>query len=228
MEMEWLQFILALIVLFYPLNSGSNSRVRLLDYEGARNQLGASGACVWWRQFSIWADPLRACMGTWLCVHAFRFDPVLPGLWLHSGNVGILLVLCCAVAVQMHTRRGNDVVLAPIGFSAGVVFAFLPPHVAVLIVIFAGASLVAFRKLEAYFICGAMCAGVLGYLILGVQHAVVGAVVLTLQPVLLSTVTYRRMRLPLVRKPLKVKVVGPSLGEAHGTRIQELVREPQY
>lgn len=198
MEIEWILFLPALLLLFYPLDDGLRGRVRLRDYERLRNdRLGASDA--WWRQPWVWVDPLRAFAGGWLLLHSWTIEPPLPGVWRHLPVFGSLLVLALAVGVQMHTRRDDEVLFAPVGYCAGLLFAVLPAEVAVLVVALAGVSLMAFRGWSAFFLCGAFAAGVFGFMILRVNFWMLAAVVLMLEPLLLSLMARRELMLPVAR-----------------------------
>lgn len=198
MKIDWIFFITALVFLFYPLDDLLRGRVRLHDYEHIRNDpLDSSRA--WWRQPWLWVDPLRAFVGGWLFRHAWTIEPPLPGLWKHLPFFAALLVMVLALGVQMHTRRDDDAVFAPIGYTGGLVFAVLPPEIAVLVVVLAAACLMAFRGWSAYFIFGAIAAGAFGFMILRVNFWMVAAVILMLEPVLISLVARRRLLLPVPR-----------------------------
>lgn len=203
MDIIWVRFIPALVLLFYPLDVFLRGHIRLRDYEAIRNQK-ANSSSVWWRQPWIWVDPLRAFVGAWLLSGAWIVDPLVPGIWHHLPFAGLLGVLLLALGVQMHTQRDTEVLFAPLGYCVGIVFALLPPQVAVLIIASAGACLMAFRSWSAFFLCGAMGAGIFGYLILKVSVEVVAGVILMGAPLLLSLLANRELMLPL--SPVRVKV----------------------
>lgn len=185
-----------LLFLFYPLDTWLGGRVRLRDYEQMR-----AGAGAWWRQSWIWADPLRAFAGGWLLKNSWAIEPPLPGIWRHVPLMSAVAVMALAVVAQMHTRRADGVLYAPIGYVAGLLFAVLPPEVAVLVVALAGACLMAFRGWAAYFLCGALGAGVFGYLILRGDFWMAAAVILMLEPLLLSLLVQRQLMFPVLAQP---------------------------
>lgn len=203
MKINWLLFVPALLLLFYPLDHLLPGRIRLRSYESIRNDpLGARDA--WWRQPWIWINPLRSCAGGWLLHNAWTIEPPLPGFWRHLPFFGTLLVLALAMGVQMHTRRADDVLLAPVGYSAGIVFALLPPEIAVLVIMLAGACLMAFRSWSAFFFCGAVGALAFGYLILRWNFWMLATVVLMIEPVVLSLLAKRELLFPVLRAHARV------------------------
>jgi hypothetical protein len=198
MKIDWLQFIPALLLLFYPLDHALRGRVRLRAYEDVRNDR-PDAADAWWRQPWTWVDPIRACVGGWLLRTAWTIEPPVDGFWLHLPLMGTLVVLALALGVQMHTRRVDSVLLAPMGYSAGLVFALLPPQVAVLVVVLAFVCLMAFRGWWAFFFFGAAGAGAFGYLILRVNLWMAGTVVLMMMPLMLGMLVRRELLLPSAR-----------------------------
>ncbi len=198
MSIDWVQFLAALLVLFYPLDSRLGLRARLHNYES----LLAAGFATeggWKRQSWLWADPLRAFAGAWLLRNAWAVEPPLPWIWLQGPLIGTVLVLAVAVGVQTHTRRVDGVLLAPVGYIAGIVFGLLPPEVAVLVLALGGVCLMAFRRWWVFFLCGAIGAGAFGYLILGVDLWVAAGVVLMIEPVAVSLLLRRELLLPVLR-----------------------------
>jgi hypothetical protein len=224
MEINWGLFLPALMLLFYPLDNLLNGRARFRDYEGIAND-HLDAILVWWRQLWTWKDPLRGFVGAWALVHAFEIEPELLGLWQHAAHVGILLVLAVAVGVQMHTRRIADVVLAPIGFCAGLLFALMSPQVAILVIASAGACLMAFRGWPAFFLCGSVAAGVLGFLISGFHIEMIFAVVVMIEPLLLSMLFGRPLRLPVVRKRIRVRRNASAAEEYQESCEKELTHQ---
>lgn len=197
MQIHWLIFFPALVLLFYPLDALLRGGVRFRDYERTREQL-IGGKTAGWRQLLLWLDPLRAFLGGWLLLNSWQTDPLLPGVWNYLPFLGALAVLGAAVFVQMHTRRDDAMLLAPVGYLSGLAFALLPPAVAVLVVVFAGACLMAFRGWGAFFFFGSVASGVFGYLVLKVNLWMLAAVLLMIQPLLVSMLLGRRLLLPVM------------------------------
>jgi len=199
MKIHWALFIPALLLLFYPLDSWLRGQISLRDFEHVNRQRRPDAPHTWWRAPYFWIDPVRAFIGAWLLRHSWEIEPPLPGLWRHLPLLASLIVLSLSIGAQMHTRRDDDALFAPIGYSAGVVFALLPPQIAILVVILAGACLVGFRGWSAFFISGAIGAGAMGYMILRMDYWMVVTVVLLMEPSLLSLLVRRKLRLPVMR-----------------------------
>ncbi len=199
MAIHWILFIPALLLLFYPLDNWLRGRISLRDFEHVHRERRPTDVHYWWRAPYFWIDPLRAFAGAWLLRHSWQIEPPLPGLWRHLPLLVSLIVLILSVGVQMHTRRDENTLFAPIGYSSGLVFALLPPQIAVLVVILAGACLVGFRRWSAFFISGAIGAGVMGYMILQMDDWMLISVVLLMEPCLLSLLAGRELRLPVLR-----------------------------
>jgi hypothetical protein len=203
MEINWILFIPALVLLFYPLDRLLGDRIRTRDYESVRND-PPKAADAWWRQRWIWVDPLRAFAGAWALRTTWTVDLSEPGLWQHLPVLITMPVLALAIAAQMHTRREDDVFFAPLGYCAGLLFALLPAQVASLVVLFAGACMMGLRNWSAFFFCGALGAGALGYLILRVDFWVAASVLLLLEPLLLGMLMSRKLELPVPRPHRRV------------------------
>ncbi len=198
MEIIWIRFVPALLLLFYPLDDFLRGKIRLRDYEAIRND--SMGAFTGWlRQPSAWLDPVRAFFGAWLLRHAWvmEADAAVPGLWFHLPLFGTLLILTLALGVQMHTRRDTEALFAPLGYTGGIVFVLLPPEVAVLVIALAGVCLMAFRHWGAFFFFGALGSGVIGYMVLRVDYWMVASVILMIEPLMISLLVRRELLLPM-------------------------------
>ena len=104
------------------------------------------------------------------------------------------------MVAQMHTRRDGESMIAPIGYMAGLLFVLLTSQVAVLVVVMAGACLMAFRSWSAFFLCGALGAAVFGVLILRFNLWLAVAVVLMSVPLLVSVFAQSELLLPVAVK----------------------------
>lgn len=206
MELNWIYFVGALLLLFLPSYAGGTARLWQCSYEDIRNNRGGAAAACF-RMPWLWLDPLRAFAGGWLLRNAWLLDSPLPGIWKHFPLAATLLVLALALGAQMHTRSETHTLMAPVGYCAGLVFALLPPQVAVLVVALAGVCLMAFRGWWAFFFFGAAAAAGFGYMILRTNLWMVGTVALLMEPVLLSLLFKRVLTLPVVsvRKRVVVK-----------------------
>jgi hypothetical protein len=201
MEIDWILLMPGLLILFYPLDTWLHGIVRFHDYEHLRNGGGRRGT-PWWRQQWVWMDPLRAFAGGWLLRNSWTIEPPLPGLWSHLPLMATGVVMGLALIAQMHTRRDGESMIAPVGYVAGLLFVVLPPQVAVLVVALAGACLMAFRGWSAFFLCGALGAAGLGFMILRFNLWMAVSVVLMLEPLLVSALAQRRLLLPVATKPI--------------------------
>lgn len=206
MELNWLYFVPALVLLFYPSYAGGSARLRLCGYEDIRyNRGGAAKSGV--RNLRMWLDPARAFAGAWLLRHSWVVEAPLPGVWKYVPLAATMLVIAAALGVQMHTRYDSTVLLAPIGFCTGLVFALLPTQVALLVVVFAAASLMAFRGWWAFFLCGAAAAAGFGYMLLRTNLWMAGSVAVLLEPLFLSLLIKRQLTFAVIpiRKTVVVK-----------------------
>lgn len=192
MHIHWTLFVPALLLLFYPLDLWLTCHVRLRDFEYLSNGR-RRGKHPWWRQSWAWMDPLRAFAGALALRHAWSFD---GSLWHHLPFVAVLVMLILALGVQMHTRR-EEVLFAPVGFCAGLLFAVLPPQIAVLVLALAVTSLMAFRGWWAYFVAGSLGAGLLGLVILRSDLWTLAAVVLLVEPFIVSWIIRRELLVPV-------------------------------
>jgi hypothetical protein len=198
MQIHWLLLTLALALLFYPLDMFLKRHVRLRDFEYMRNGRHRSRH-AWWRQSWAWVDPARAFTGAWVLRNAWVVDPPADGHWDNLPATAILTtlaVLVLALGCQMYTRR-DEVLFAPIGFCAGLLFAVMPPQIAVLVLTLALTCLMAFRGWSAYFIAGAIAATLLGVTLMHVDFWVLAAVVLLIEPFLVSWVAKRELLVPI-------------------------------
>jgi MFS family permease len=198
MQIHWLLLTLALVLLFYPLDMFLKRHVRLSDFEHMRNRR-TRGRRAWWRQSWVWVDPARAFTGAWVLRSAWIVDPPVDGPWYNMpamATLTTLAVLVLALGCQMYTRR-DEVLFAPVGFCAGLLFAVMPPQVAVLVLALALTCLMAFRGWSAYFIAGALAAGLLGLALMRLDFWILAPVVLLLEPYLVSWVAKRELLVPI-------------------------------
>ncbi len=206
MELNWVYFVPALLLLFYPTGDhGSSSRLRFCDYEDIRYNRGGSAEASW-RQLWLWIDPLRAFAGAWLLRNAWVTVGPLEGAWIHVPLVATFALLALALGMQMHTRRDDTVLLAPMGYSIGLAFAILPPQIAALVIVSAVACTMGFRGWWAFYFFGAAAAAVFGYLILRVNLWMAGSVALLLEPLLLALMLKRSLAFPVTPRRKRVVV----------------------
>lgn len=111
----------------------------------------------------VWLDPLRAFLGTVLLQRAVGVADAtwtataIPEYVLPVGLIGV------GVVGQSITRRGDTgLLLAPVGFVAGIVAALTPSPVAVLGIVTATLGLFAFRQFRAFVAFGLVAVCLLG------------------------------------------------------------------
>lgn len=195
MQIHWSLLIPALILLFYPLDMWLKRHVRLRDFEYMRNGR-RRGRHAWWRQSWVWMDPARAFTGAWVLRSAWTVDEPAGDSWYNLPFIATLAVLALALGCQMYTRR-DEVLFAPVGFCAGLLFVVMPPQIAVLVLTLALTCLMAFRGWSAYFVAGALAAALLGVILMRLDLWIVAAVVLLIEPFVVSWVAQRELLVPI-------------------------------
>lgn len=209
MTIDWTLFVPALALLWYPADKLMSRTTQLRTFESFRNLENSPGDLGWWRVPLLWLDPVRSFAGTLLLQRAFRLIPAgpeiikLPAYWV---LLGILLV---AIVAQTITRRGEDAVLAPIGFLVGLIAALLPWSVVLIGSAMGIAALFAFRRFHAFFTVGPITIGLLGFFF-GIEPLwLIPAVVLLGAPCILALLTGRLMELPARRRATAPPFVPP-------------------
>lgn len=198
MNLNWLMFCPALMLLFFPLDALLSKRLKLRSYEHLNFEEGAWARkpSAWWTP-SLWLDPARAFLGAWLLANAWAIEDAGGGLvkWVPFLTTALLLAL--ATGVQLHTRRDESVLLAPTGYIAGIWFALLSPAVALLAVVVAVVGVFAFRTWSAFFFCGAAYACCAGMWLMGKDLFVPLSAGLAIMPWVISAIAHRTLMQPL-------------------------------
>lgn len=198
MILNWLLFFPALLLLFFPLDSllFKNLKLRSLEHIDFGEGAWARKPSAWWSP-SLWLDPARAFLGTWMLIHAWDLEGGAPGLlrWVPFLTTAVLLAM--STGVQMHTRRDTDALLAPTGYIAGIWFALLSPAVALLAVVVGIGGMIAFRSWSAFFLCGAVYVGVAGLWLIGRDLHVPLSTALAMLPWVISAIYHRTLMQPL-------------------------------
>ena len=191
-------FLPALLLVFFPLDAVLPRRLKFRDFD--RLDFGEDSWSrsleAWWLP-TLWLDPLRAFAGAWLLRNAWVLDESLGGVLRLVPLVASALILAGALGVQLHTRRGQDLVFAPIGYVIGLWFGLVVAPVAVLAMVVGVGCVVAFRSWSAFFVFGAIGVGVIGYLVMRLNPWLLMAVVLSICPWFVSAMTQRTLILPL-------------------------------
>lgn len=151
MTIQWSLFAPGLLLLLLPADRLLSAKVELRSFDSFQTLHQSPRFRPWWWVPVLWVDPLRGLAGTLLLKNALSIgsvDALLaanPAFWLMSG------ILVGAVACQMICRRAPDVLLAPIGFMMGVVFALAPWPVALIGVATGMVALFGLRRFDAFF-----------------------------------------------------------------------------
>lgn len=207
MYLHWLFFLPALALLFLPVDALLPRQLKLRTFEHIDFGEGAwARSPAAWTMFSLWLDPLRAFLGAWMLTHAWMIDDFGGSLerWVPVIANGTILAL--ATAGQLHTRRDTTMLLAPLGYVAGLWLGLLTPAVAALAIVVGVGGIIAFRSWSAFFICGAAYAGIAGFWIMGKHLNVPLAVGLAMLPWTISAVSARTLIQPLRSNALRKTV----------------------
>lgn len=163
MTLHWGLFAPATLLLLFPADRLLSSLVELRSFDCFNSLDNSPRHRPWWWVPVLWLDPVRSFAGTWLLIRALDLD---VRFWsqLSKGGYGLLLAIVGASLVsQVFTRRGGDrVLLAPVGFVAGIILALTSWPLASLALAAAGVGLFAFRQFHAFFACGALSLPLLG------------------------------------------------------------------
>lgn len=170
MTIHWSLFVPGLVLLLYPAGRLLSSQVELRSFDWFQNFESSPRDRPWWWVPVLWLDPLRGFAGTVLVRRATAgMTDVAWSLMPKPEYALFVAVLAVGVACQTIPRRGNaGVLLAPIGFVAGVVAALAPWPVAAIGIVAAAVGLFAFRQFHAFFAFGLVAVAVLG-LVLGAE-----------------------------------------------------------
>lgn len=205
MSLNWILFLPALLLLFYPLELllPRHFGLKELSYIDF-GEVGARRRAPW--SFpALWSDGIRSFAGAHLLKSAWTLEP-FSGRLSHVPVLAVLVILSLSLIVQMHTRRKADRFIAPVSFMIGLWLALLPASVALVAVAAGGVCMVAFRSLTAFFFCGGVAVEVLGYAVLHVGgYWSVAAGVTGLIPCLVSLLGHRRLAVPVRVEIIKTR-----------------------
>lgn len=159
-ESMWV-LVPAVLLLCFPLDGLLRGEVRF----GQVDQMFLRGRK---RRLSVWntamlaIDPLRAAGGAYLLIAGLRqVDPIGGGL-MAEATMPLLMgaILFVALIAQLVTRRDPEYLLAPVGFSAGLIVQLMSPSVAAIALLAGFVALAGVRAWSAYFLVAAVaCAG---------------------------------------------------------------------
>lgn len=197
MTIHWSLFVPAILLLLFPADRLLSSLVELRSFDCFQNLENSPRYRPWWWVPSLWLDPLRGFLGTLLLQRAVEITTVT---WTFTPKLEYALLvgmIALGVLCQTFTRRGDTgVLLAPIGFVAGVVAALTPWPVALLGIVTATLGLFAFRQFHAFFAVGLTAVCLLGF-VLGTGMMWIGPAIGALAlPIAAGLVTGSTLELP--------------------------------
>lgn len=197
MTIHWSLFVPGVLLLVFPADRLLSSLVELRSYDCFQSLENSPRYRPWWWVPALWLDPLRGFLGTLLLRESLALVSAPWELTPVAAYVLAVVILALGGVCQTLTRRGNrGVLLAPIGYIAGVVCALTPWSVSLLAVVTAVLGLFAFRQFHAFFAFGLGAVALLGFALgVGVVWVApaVGAFAL---PIAVGLITGRTLELP--------------------------------
>lgn len=196
MTIDWALFTPAILLLLFPADKLFSAQIELRSFDclvglRARDRRRS----LWWMA-PLWLDPLRGFLGAWLLVRALELN---VRTWMLTPKIGFAVsigVLILAALSQTFTRRDHGVVLAPIGFIAGVVIALVPGFAPVFGVILAMVAMFGFRQFYAFFAVGVVVMPVLGFVFEATPGLVGAASLMFLVPLLVGMLSNSLLEVP--------------------------------
>lgn len=200
------------LLLLIPADRLLSSLVELRSFDCFQSLENSPRHRPWWWVPALWLDPLRGFFGAFLLKESLAITSVPWAVTPKPAYALMLAVLALGVVCQTATRRGDQgVLLAPMGYVAGVVAALTPWPVALIAVVTASLGLFAFRQFHAYFVFGSVAVALLGF-VLGAEmmwiSPAIGAFAL---PVIAGIVTGSTLELPTRNASGPVRPTTPSL-----------------
>jgi hypothetical protein len=152
------------LLLLFPADRLLSAQVELRTFESFRSLENSPRFRPWWWVPALWLDPVRGFFGAYLVRHGLLIGSNPWALVSKTAYAVLLGLLTAAVIIQMFTRRGDrTVLLAPLGFVAGVVLALTMWPVALIAIVAALLGLFACRQFHAFFAFGPVAVALLGF-----------------------------------------------------------------
>lgn len=165
MTIHWSLLVPGVLLLLYPADRLMSSLVELRNFDRFRSLENSPRYRPWWWVPALWLDPLRGFCGTFLLRESLGVT-LVP--WEQVPAVGyawVVGLLMLGVVCQVFTIRGDQgVMLAPMGYVAGVVAALTPWPVSIPALVLSMLGLFALRQFGAFFFFGLVAVALLGFL----------------------------------------------------------------
>lgn len=215
MTIHWSLFVPGVVLLLYPADRLLSSLVELRSFDCFQNLENSPRYRPWWWVPVLWFDPLRGFLGTVLVQRAAAgITDVTWSVTPKPEYALFVAVIAVGVLCQTITRRGDaGILLAPIGFVAGVVTALAPLPVALIGIVTAALGLFAFRQFHAFFAFGLVAVGLLGVVLGAEMMWILPAVGVFALPIIAGLVTGSTLEVPTRNASGRPR---RPLPEAHG------------
>jgi hypothetical protein len=200
MIIAWQMFAPAILLLWFPTSAMLSQKVQLRAWETFESLHSAKAPRPWWWVPSLWVDPVRAVVGTYLLRESLGLNDAYLDIVL-GPNYGVMVgVMMVGVVMQLFSSREEGVMLAPLGFVVGMIGVLVPWPVGVAGLVLGITGLFAFRNYASFFMGGMLGVGVLGGLMRMDVFWLLPAVGVISIPLIANLVTGRSMELP-TREP---------------------------
>ena len=202
MIIQWLQLLVGLSMGLLPPQLFITSGCRYLTFEDLwtkviRPEQQGQRRRRWWKLPLAWIDPFRGYVVARYLIDSFKASPdatafhrLLPTL-ISAFLIGLCLWL------QTRGREQERETLSPAAFLGGVLFAMLPPTVAVAGMVMGAATALALQGYAAgYFVAMVTTAGV-GYVFMGRSPTLAIATIMAGLPMIINWFRGTRLVMPV-------------------------------
>lgn len=163
MTIHWSLLVPGALLLLFPADRLLTSRVELRSFERFRSLENSPRRRPWWWVPALWLDPLRGFFGTFLLRSSLEVALAPWELVPPTRYAWVVILLALGVVCQTFTVRGEEgVMLAPLGYVAGVVVALMPWSVSLPVLVLAALGLFGLRQFHAFFSFGLAAVLLLG------------------------------------------------------------------
>ena len=196
MNADWVLLVPGAVLLLIPANALLSSFIQLRTFESFNNLDSRRRHRAWWWVPALWLDPARGFLGAYLVKSSLALSSTHWASVPKTDYSLLLGLMLLAIVSQVYTRREEQVLLAPIGFVAALLFALVTWPVALVGVIAGVTGLYAFRQFGAFFLFAALGVSFLGVVLAETSIWLIPAICACGVPVIASLVTGRSLELP--------------------------------